>query len=244
MSPAELQQAFAGRIRDAQGAPRLPGIDASRMALYESLFFNNLEGLLASGFPVVRRVLKPARWRRLVRAFLRDARCHTPYFLEVGQAFVCWLQQGSGTAPGDPPFLLELAHYEWVELALDVAETELPASGSPADPLRSPMQWSPLAWPLSYAWPVQMIGAQYQPREVPLAPTCLLVWRDRGQRVRFMQLAPFACQLAVRLQTGTDPDALAALHRLAEASDLSADAAYVEHARGLLLDWQRHDILL
>jgi len=223
------QTAFAARIRQPQAEPLLPGISVERMAVYEELFFNNLDGFITSGFPVLCRVLGEARRQRLVRGFIAGHRCVTPYFLAIGEEFVAWLEAGGGAEQGDPGFIAELAHYERVELALDVASGRLPAHG-----------WSPLAWPLAYAWPVQRIGADYQPREAPAEPTCLLAWRDSAERVRFQQLSPFAYHLALRLQAGQPP--LEALLELAEASGLAADEPFFTNARVLLDGWQRQDI--
>ena len=223
------QLAFAARIRQPEGAALLPGITAERMAVYEGLFFNNIESFLSSGFPVLRRLFDDARWQRLVRNFIAGHRCATPYFLEIGAEFVGWLQQGFVAEADDPPFLLELAHYERIELELDVATAELPSQG-----------WSPLAWPLAYAWPVQRLSAEYRPSSAPAEPTCLLAWRDRADKVRFQQLSPFAYHLALRLQAGEA--SAAALLALAESSGLAADESYFTHARALLDDWQRQDI--
>jgi hypothetical protein len=230
MSAIAMQRSFAARIREPLGQGLLPGIAAERMAIYEQLFFNNIESFLAGGFPVLRRLCDEARWQRLVRAFLAGHRCATPYFLEIGQEFLAWLQGGYEAERDDPPFLLELAHYEWVELALDVAESELPSVDG----------WSPLAWPLAYRWPVQRIGPDYRPQTPPAEPTCLLVWRDRGDKVRFMQLTSFAYRLALRLQAG-EPSTEALL-QLAKDSGLAADVDYLRQAQALLDDWQRQDI--
>ncbi|MWV13948.1 DUF2063 domain-containing protein [Pseudomonas sp. R-28-1W-6] len=230
MNAVQAQAAFAARIRQPTAQALLPGIPGERMAVYEALFFNNIESFLCSGFPVLRRLFEDARWQRLVRSFIAGHRCRTPYFLQIGEEFIGWLQQGFVAEADDPPFLLELAHYERVELALDVACAELPAHG-----------WSPLAWPLAYVWPVQRLSAEYRPAQPPAEPTCLLAWRDRADRVRFQQLAPFAYRLALRLQAGED--SAAALAALAEESGLVADASYFNHARALLEDWRRQDIL-
>ncbi|WP_068825680.1 HvfC family RiPP maturation protein [Pseudomonas sp. BMS12] len=228
MSRAD-QTRFAARIRDPQGVELLPGVSTARMAVYETLFFNNLEGFLSGGFPVLRSLFKDARWQRLVRAFLSQHRCRTPYFLQIGAEFVDWLAEAFVAEPGDPAFLAELAHYERVELALEVAVDELPELG-----------WSPLAWPLAYAWPVQRIAADFQPAVAPAEPTCLLVWRDRTDKVRFQQLSAFAYHLALRLQAGEA--SCEALLDLAESNGLAADKHYFANARALLDDWQRQDI--
>lgn len=229
MSGIEQQRDFAARIRQPEAQSLLPGITAERMAVYEELFFNNVASLVGGAFPVLRGILGAERWQRLLRTFFAEHRASTPYFLEISQEFIAWLQQGYRPTLEDPPFMLELAHYEWVELALDVSDAQLPAQG-----------WSPLAWPLAYHWPVQMIGVDHCPTQPPAEPTCLLVWRDRQDQVRFMQLAPFAYQLALRLQAGEPP--LQAQLELATAHGLAADRSYFDNARALLDDWQMRDI--
>lgn len=226
MSGVEAQRALAARIRQPTQQPLLDGISAERMAVYETLFFNNIEGFISGAFPVLRRLFEASRWQRLVRCFIAEHQAHTPYFLQISQEFLVWLQQGYVAEVGDPPFMLELAHYEWVELALDVSDAQMPAQG-----------WSPLAWPLAYQWPVQRIGVDYQPATPPAEPTCLLVWRDTQDKVRFMQVSPFAYQLAARLQAGTE--AALALHELAQQNGLNPDATYFANAQSLLDDWQR-----
>lgn len=228
MSADDLR-AFAARIRQPEAVPLLPGVAAERMALYEELFFNNIESFITSGFPVLHRLFDEARWHSLLRGFIAGHRCRTPYFLQIGEEFIAWLQQGYVAEAGDPPFLLELAHYEWVELALDVASAELPQQG-----------WSSLAWPLAYVWPVQQLGVDFRPLTPPLEPTCLLAWRDGADQVRFQQLSPFAYHLALRLQAGEASSE--ALLDLAADSGLPADQHYFAQARALLQEWQCQDI--
>jgi len=55
-----------------------------------------------------------------------------------------------------------------------------------------------------------------------------------------MQLAPFAYQLALRLQAGEPP--VQAQQALAIEHGLAADRAYFNNARALLDDWQARDI--
>ncbi len=229
MSGVDAQRAFAARIRQPAQQPLLDGITAERMAIYEALFFNNIEGFISGAFPVLHRLIEPSRWQRLVRSFIAEHQARTPYFLQISQEFLAWLQQGYVAEAGDPPFMLELAHYEWVELALDVSEAEPAEQG-----------WSPLAWPLAYQWPVQRIGVDYQPTTPPAEPTCLLVWRDGQDKVRFMQLSPFAYQLAARLQAGEAAEP--ALLALAQQHGLVADTAYFNNAQIVLDDWKNQGI--
>ncbi|WP_430301048.1 HvfC family peptide modification chaperone, partial [Pseudomonas aeruginosa] len=106
--------------------------------------------------------------------------------------------------------------------------------------------WSPLAWPLAYRWPVHRLGPSHRPMEPPAEPTCLLVWRDPAERVRFLHLSPFAYRLAQRLsEEGEAPVALLPLLReLAGSCGLSADVEYFENAFALLEDWHAQGILM
>lgn len=182
------QQHWAAYLRDPGRAAPPPGVEARRLQVYRDLVFNNIEGFLCKGFPVLHSLYAREDWRALVRAFIREHSCDSPYFLEISQQFLQFLMQHHVLRPEDPPFLRELAHYEWVELALDVAEASLPDPVSPSGSLLdAPLRLSPLAWLLAYRFPVHRIGPGFQPA-APGEPVYLLVWRNRGLRVEFMAL--------------------------------------------------------
>jgi hypothetical protein len=180
-----IQYAFAAHLRDParRKAPR--GIEPRRMKIYTELFYNNVQGFLATGFPVIRRITPDARWHAMVRDFLARHRSHQPLFHRIAEEFLRYLER-ERRVKDDPPFLRELAHYEWVELALTVAQTPATARiDANGDLLRRTPVVSPLAWPLRYAYPVHRIGPEYQP-EAP-QPTHLVVWRTRDDEVKFME---------------------------------------------------------
>jgi hypothetical protein len=187
---ARTQRAFAAHIRDPERCPAPAAVEDRRMAIYRDLFVNNLSSLLESSFPVLRRLLTDAHWRVLIRDFLIRHRCQTPLFAEIAQEFLDFLGNERGSVREDPPFLLELAHYEWVELALGLAEDKAdPALTDPNGDLMAGLPAiSPLAWNLSYRFPVHRIGPDYQPREPGEHPTHLLVYRNRQDRVEFLEI--------------------------------------------------------
>ena len=55
--------------------------------------------------------------------FIAEHRCLTPYYRQIPDEFVQYLQQERKRAD-DWPFLAELAHFEWIELQLSIAEAE------------------------------------------------------------------------------------------------------------------------
>jgi uncharacterized protein len=198
--PGELrraQLAFAAHIRDPGHAPPPAGIEDRRLAIYRDLFFNNVRDLLGRSFPVLRLVLGNAGWDLMIRDWLVRHRARTPLFLELPQEFLAYLAEERKDAPGDPPFLAELAHYEWVELALSIDEREadLPGLIADGDLLAGRPVLSPLAWPLAYAWPVHLISPDFQPQDAPPEPTRLVVYRDRRDRVGFLEINPVTARL-------------------------------------------------
>lgn len=194
-SLAAQQQALARHLRDPDSTPAPGGIEPRRLAVYRDLFYNNLQGLLAGNFPVIRRTLGDEHWHALVRAFFAGHPSQTPLFTEIGREFVRWLQDGAHGGHG-PAWLPELAHYEWVELALEISDARAPAGVDPAgDLLDGVLLVSPQAWALAYRWPVHRIGPDYRPDAPPGEPTLLLVRRDGDGAVRFAQLSPLAYRL-------------------------------------------------
>ncbi len=206
-----FQFAFARHVRDPRGAPRPAGVPARRMGIYNELLYNNIENSLNACFPVTRALLGKRRWPRLVRAFFRGWRCRTPHYREIPREFVRYLTE---MAEGQPPWLVELAHYEWAELAVDIMDAPpAPACDAEGDLLDGRPVLAPALMNLAYAWPVHKIGPARRPRRP--APTHLLVFRRADDTVGFMELNPVSARLVALLQDGT-PTGRAAALRIAE----------------------------
>lgn len=200
----QFQYALARHIRDPKAHPRPPGVSAGRMKLCNELVFNNIESFLAPCFPVLRRVLGKRKWAGLVREFMAVHRCRTPLFRQVPDEFVQYLQQERGVRADDPPFLSQLAHYEWIELALAVSNAE--AQPETCDVGGNLLDGRPALNPvralLSYPYAVHRIGPRFKPTEAQQETTRLLVFRDLADEVRFIVLNPVAARLLELLQDG------------------------------------------
>lgn len=220
MSPGalrEIQKAFAAHIRDPEAMPVPADVPPDRMKVYRELFFNNVESFMSTGFPVLHAILEGPRWAALVRDFYREHVAATPLFVEIAGEFVSYLESERGTRSGDLPFLKELAHYEWVELALSVREADPPPLDAAflEDPLRFRSKLSELAWLLSYPYPVQTIGPDCQPEVAQEAPVHLLVYRGRDEQVHFLELNPVTHRLLALLESSGESALAVILERVA-----------------------------
>ncbi|WP_233998851.1 DNA-binding domain-containing protein [Microbulbifer pacificus] len=189
-----VQREFTAHLRHPLEHPAPASIEDRRTGIYRDLIYNNIESFIASGFPVLRSILTDNHWHNMVRDFVHRHTSASPYFLQISEEFLHYLQRERAEHPAsadDPPFMLELAHYEWVELALDVSNEEFP-TGLPPEPERAQILdrvpvVSPLAWSLSYQFPVHHLGPDCRPCEPPPSPTFLVVYRNRADRVGFLE---------------------------------------------------------
>jgi hypothetical protein len=241
-----LQRDFSAHIRDPENRPLPDGVEERRMKVYSELFFNNIQSLLASNFPVLRKLHDEAGWKALVRDFYANHHCRTPLFPEVSREFLRYLQDERGHREDDPPFLLELAHYEWIELALDLDErtAEDREANPDGDLLDGVPVLTPLLHVLSYRYPVHEIGPDYRPAEAPEEATHLLVYRDRSDRVKFMQLNGVSRLLLGYLQERSPGNGRELLERVAREINHPDPGKVVSAGADLLEDLRKRGILL
>jgi len=237
---------FAAHIRDPENHAAPGGIEDRRMNIYRELFFNNIQSLLASNFPVLRSLYDDQGWRQLIRDFYAQHHCQTPLFTEVAKEFLRYLQDGREKLPDDPGFLLELAHYEWVEMALSLDERDLAdlMVDPEGDLLEGIPVLSPLAWPLSYRYPVHLIKPGYQPDSPPEIPTHILVYRNHQDEVKFMKLNDVSRHLLELLKEHTGATGLELLTQVSATIGHPKPERVIAAGAELLTDLKNKDVLL
>lgn len=192
MSFLEVQHAFMAHLRDPEQHPAPTDVEDRRMAIYRRLFINNIDGFLSSSFPVLKSLYAEGDWQQLVRRFYADHDCHSPLFLDISEAFLDYLDGPAfSPRPCDPPFMAELAHYEWLELAVGRSEDE----GTPVCPdIDTPLRLCGAAALAAYHWPVHQISSDFRPDAPLAAPVFLLVYRGPDDKVAFMLLSSAMAQ--------------------------------------------------
>ena len=145
----QKQYEFAAHIRNPHTNPRPNDIEARRMKIYSDIFYNNVESFMSNSYPVLREIHDDENWHRLIRHYFHTHKAKTPFFPEIPREFLHYLKSERQAEENDYPFMLELAHYEWAELALSLSEHEpdwhkVDTNG---DLLQGLAVLSPLAWP-------------------------------------------------------------------------------------------------
>lgn len=193
----DKQYALAAHIRDPEHRPAPAGVEDRRIAIYRELFFNNLRNLLGTMFPVLRKLHDDDHWGHFIREFMRNHRAKTPYFLELPKEFLNFLQNEYEARVDDYPFLIELAHYEYIELALSISteENNMTNVDPNGDMLTGIPVKSVLAWVYAYQYPVHRVSKKYLPKEPEDQPIYLAVYRRASDKVGFLELNPVTAGL-------------------------------------------------
>ena len=223
----DRQYAFAAHIRDPHNVAAPEGIEDRRMAIYRKLFFNNLRSLLGTFFPVLRKIHSDEDWRRFIRGFMRHHEAQTPYFLKLPEEFLAYLQNEFEPSEQDFPFLVELAHYEYAELALSVSddETDMKDVDPDGDLMQGVPVKSALAWAFAYQYPVHRISPDFLPGDDEAEPVYLALYRDIDNNPQQLSGEALLRKLAAKINY-PDADAL------------------VEHGAAALREMRELEILL
>ena len=240
------QYEFAAHIRDPEHVSAPRGIEDRRMAIYRDLFFNNLSSLLGNTFPVLKKIHTTPRWRRMIRLFMQRHEAQTPYFLQLPNEFLEFLQTGYEPDEDDFPFLLELAHYEHAELVLSISEAfnDLAGVDPEGDMLAGVPVKSVLAEVFAYAFPVHRISPAFLPAEAPEQPTFLAVYRRADDEIGFMELNPVTAALIEAIDNNTGgASGEQLLQELAVATNYHDAEAFVRHGAAAMEEMRQKEIL-
>lgn len=242
----QIQYAFAAHIRNPAAHPGPTDVEARRMKVYTELFYNNIEDFIASTFPILRSLYAEANWHALIRDYLAHHQAGSPLFHEIPREFLKYLEQEREPAGDDFPFLLELAHYEWVELALGFSEqNDDPGSiDVKGDLLEGLPVLSSLAWPLQYEFPVHRICSDYLPTTPPTQPTHLLAYRNREDDVHFINMNPVTAQLVSMIKQNNGQSGQALLANIAQQLQHQNPDIVIQGGKQVLQDLRARGIIL
>ena len=241
-----IQHDFAAHIRNPDVNPAPAEIEDRRMAIYRELFFSNVSKLLSGTFPVLHKILGKDRWEALIRDYFSRHQSHTPYFLKIPQEFIDFLQDERGQNDADPPFMLELAQYEYIELALSIEETDIDETGvdKNGDPMNAVPVLSPVTQTLAYSYPVHRLSPDFQPDDADDEPTFIIVYRDRSDKVGFIVINAVTALLMERLRHNENKSGKQLLEEIAVEIDHPDPAAVINGGREIFDNLRNRDIVL
>jgi uncharacterized protein len=223
------QLEFTAHIRNPKVHKKPAKVDDARMAVYREIVFNNILNSVTTCFPVCVQVLGERDWEKLVRQFFAKHQATTPIFREIPAQFLQFLN----TAKDLPIYFEQLAHYEWVELAVSSQPTSPPELSKTPDLLNEKPVLAPANKLLEYDYAVHKISARHKPKT--FTKTYLLVFRSPENKVKFIELNPVTFQL-LKLIDKNNMTGKQALMRLAEDMQHPNIEAIIQFGAEILTD--------
>lgn len=189
----EYQKEFVNYLRDPENQQRPSYAAKERIKVYEELLFNNVNGFVETAFPVLQSIIPTDDWKPLVRRFFIEHHCASPFFIEISKQFVDFLAASEQPLLSQFPYLIMLAHYEWLELSVSVRDE---TNGDPLQEMldtKSLLTLANTAEPASYQFPVHKISAENAHDEASVTPMTqpvyLVIYRKHGvSEVNFLEV--------------------------------------------------------
>jgi hypothetical protein len=227
-SPAEFQKyqhQFVDYLRNPQKQGVIPESLPESCRIYAKLLYSKIEGSLDHCFPISCELLGGKRWTQLVQSFIKNHRCKSPLYREIPDEFVDYLMN-KHTTMVLPEFIIELAHYEWMELVLETEKATLSKPYSPIeeDILNIIPVFNPVLHLLHYHYPVQNITASdpywqgWESRTESYSREAIILagLRDSDDNVQFVEVNTVTARLIELTREGLSTGEQALLELAAE----------------------------
>lgn len=242
----DVQYVFTQHMRDPENNPAPEGIEDRRLKIYRELVYNNIEGFMASSFPILRKIIADEQWHPMMRDYVSNHQAHTPLFPKMPQEFIQYLEHERTEHAEDYPFLLELAHYEWIETSISMGSREISFEGidEQGDLLEGIPVLSPLAMPLAYQWPVHKISPDFLPESLPEQATYIVIYRDRHDEVGFIELNPVSAKLLEECSSSNNKIGKEILLSIVEQLQHPNPEAVIKGGLEIMQDFKNKDIIL
>ncbi len=247
----DYQTAFASYLRNPK--KNQPKVDflPERVDVYARLIINKISGNLKRCYPLTRDFLGLDRWRDLIRRFIDQHTCETPLYREIPDEFLAFLLADG--APELPAFVIDMAHYEWIELTLETAHPETISEPDAYQPelIEQRPVFNPTLALLNYRYPVHTLSRTHPDwsdwlagKSQPQAqPTLLAGLRGHDERLHFIELNP-ASQRFLEIMTQSDMTAIQALNQLAQELNYDSVEPLRAHGQALMQNFIDQQIIL
>ncbi len=241
-----VQHEFTAHLRDPDKYPAPQEIEDRRMQIYRGLLYRNVQGFLASGFPVTRKLFSDDHWHKMVRDFFANHHSQSPYFKDISKEFIIYLNEERVSQPEDPPFLRELTHYEWLEINISFLDADIDWSkvNKQGNLLKEVPVLSPFVKLNRYEFPVHKIKPDFQPQTPGEQPTYILIYRDLSDNVGFIEVNPITAKLVELISTNSTQTSEQLLKGIAKETPSLPEDAVIHGGHITLNDLHKKDIVL
>lgn len=206
------EDAAAGLVADARSFLKDAGLRgraltalsgeraAARLLVYRSLVHGRFRGAIEATLPRTVALLGAQRLDAEIAAFLHARASRSPYLRDVAAELVVWAAARWAADPELPAHLLDLARHELLWLDVAAALDDEDADVRPDLSLDARLVFQGAAVVARYGFAVHRATGEAVSDLAPApGPVAVLVYRDREQDVRCLELPPIAAEILQRL---------------------------------------------
>ncbi len=165
----------------------IPGTRQKGLDQYRRLLRNNIHNAMEQAFPIAFTVLTESQWDTLIDDFHANHPAATPQVWKLPEEFYTFVEAHRYAEKFSLPFLNDLLHFKWIEIAVHTMEDQQPEPyRNEGDPLADTIVVHPEHSIIRLKYPVHLYAA-----EEALAHEgdyFLLPFRTRDFDVRFVDL--------------------------------------------------------
>lgn len=240
-----IQLDFTAGLRNPNKIHTNDPKEKERRIMYQKIVYNNMAEILENAFPILHEISSETLWENLITDFLAHHKAQSPLFLKIPEEFVNYLKN-TRQSQNDPPYLFELAHYEWVEHALDIIneKVDFKKINTKDDLLNGIPVISPLVQLLSYRYPVHEFNASNIPNAPSAEPNYLIAYRNTADEVGFMQVNPITARLVELIDQSKALTGKQALIQISNEINYPHPHQIIEAGSETLSTLRTHDIVL
>ncbi|MGB1013902.1 MAG: DUF692 family multinuclear iron-containing protein [Nannocystaceae bacterium] len=192
---------FCSQGIEAGTGEALAGLGA-RLGVYRDLSRATVISTVANFLPRTLARLPAGRFEQDVAQWLAGPGPCSRYLRDLPLAFAEWVAPRWTGAADVADYVVDLARHELIEFTVATAVSRHQAP-SEAFELTSVLHFATSCQLADYAYAVHRLPEAVDDRSVPSCePTCLLVYRDPTNRVRYLQLSALARVVTQRLMAG------------------------------------------
>jgi hypothetical protein len=165
----------------------IPGTRQEGLNQYRRLIRNNIHNALEQAFPIAFTVLTESQWNTLVDDFHALHPAVTPQVWKLPEEFYRFVKANGYAKTFSLPFLNDLLHFEWIEIAVHTMEDQSPAPyRSKGNKLTDSLVVHPEFRLIRMEYPVHIYAAEEALQHA--GDYYLLTFRTRNFDVQFIDL--------------------------------------------------------
>ncbi|VAW30284.1 hypothetical protein MNBD_BACTEROID07-1579 [hydrothermal vent metagenome] len=165
----------------------IPGTRQKGLDQYRRLIRNNIHNAMEQAFPIAYTVLKETQWNTLIDDFHANHPAATPQVWKLPEEFYTFAEANHYDEKFSLPFLNDLLHFEWIEIAVHtMADKTTDAFSKDGNPLTDKIVVHPEYRMIQLNYPVHLYAAEEALSHK--GDYFLLTFRTRDFDVRFVDL--------------------------------------------------------